>query len=227
MNRKKNTEALIEGIELTMCRCASVANGHQLLDVLSSLGCDFVRGFSSEIDPHPELRTKATGSIVAPVRFRHPRLGTDLLSKSKLPIAGVTFLTKSRTVCIHQAVDSRGKGWNEIADGQLDFARLLYNRLKPSYGWIDASSEFPMPESIESLDDMAFLFWANVLGPQIVSNLTKSFLQSCPNMIVEYMTDGGAIVSGSESFSEWVRGSHTGSISHFAQKAQQLKLFKT
>jgi len=222
-----NSKQAIEGIGLTMCKCSAVTDGHQLLDVLGIMGCGFVRGFGPEVDQHPGRRVKETGSIIAPVRCRHALLGRDLLSKAKLRIAGVTFLSESRTVGINQAADSNGTGWDELADGQLNLVRQLYDELRPTYGWIDASSESPLPQMIESADDIAFLFWVNLFGPQIVTDLGRSFLSDCPNTSVEYMSDGGAIVVGSQSFSEWVRVPQTDALAHFARKVPRLELYRT
>jgi hypothetical protein len=221
-----------QAVKTTFCSCRALdesAPARHLLTSLQEEDCEFLRPLPDTVELHPETRIKQSGSIIVPMHFRHPLLGRDVMARSdrrRVGLASLVFIADSKSVGVHQTDHPRTGNLQELADGQMAFAKRLYSIARPTYGWIDRPGENALARRVASYKGVRFVFWANFLGPGIVKELGRRFVSACPASHIEEFDDGGMIVVGTAKFADWIADPPAEIAEHFKRKVSRVELYR-
>jgi|SRR5580765_1256520 len=190
-------------LEFVNCSGLSQVKGNgalELLDVLKSCGGSFLRTAYGAIDKNPSRKIDEKGSILGVVGIEH-----ELLAKGRFHYApikvpphqhgtgSVSYIHDYRDFRLKQHIEENDiEHLDAIANGLTTFARMIYPRLRPSYGWIDESG-YVEPTDVIRKGEPRFLSWANIFGPKLVQHIGLEFVLEAPGWKKEKLDDGGLL----------------------------------
>jgi len=187
----------------------------------------------SELDPNPEANIKPSGSILVYLDVGHPLLAREAFALCRnLPVkrARLQYIDKDadeiRTPTISQTIGATAGSCDEIANGQLAFAKHIYPTLLPTYGWIDDPGEKALPGKFTSIAQVRYVFWANVFSAEFVAEFGKEFLAAAPAFRIDWFDDGGAVLVATESYQEWYSSPPQELADYLAQKVPGIRNYR-
>lgn len=188
-----------------------------VLKALAGAGTVFLRIDYGPVEPEPEKRIDKENSIGG-LGLMHPLLakGAFHFTMPRVPprskrhehgTASMSYLESVPELTICQSTFyQRPEHWDEIAAGQLAFAKLLYPLLRPRYGWIDEFGDIVRSRVLED-GWPTRLFWANFFGPEMVETIGKRTLVRAAGRVdggsVEKLDDGGVLFVVTPRFQDW------------------------
>lgn len=221
-----------ESFELSMCSCKAVRTefpASRVLDIMRDNRCTFMRVMPDRIDPNPERFISKSGSIVVPTKFTHPSLGRDALAISRGWRAGkgeVAFIRDTMAVIVHQTIDVKSVGLEEIAAGLLEMARVLSPRLRPAYGWMDEPRDDILDREFESFSEVEHWFYGNLFGAEIAGQVDPRFFSELPAARVERLEGGAVLVVSSPTYRDWLQDPPPGLAAHLRKFAPHVHIFR-
>lgn len=221
-----------ESIELVFCSCSKLIGrspAKKLMDLLRSLGCRFMLAMPDRAEPNPERFIKSTGSIVIPTQFTHPVLGRDVRAIGggwREGMATLGFIIDSMAVSVHQTIDTRNQGLEEVANGLVAIARVLYPHLGATYGWVDSFRENIVDKPIQYFSQIDYWHFANVFGSNLVGEVDLEFCSSVPELHVESLGDHGKLVLSSSSYWDWIERPPAGLKKCLQQHAPHMRVYR-
>lgn len=79
-----------------------------------------------------------------------------------------------------------------LADRFLEIGKIVYEELRPRYGYVKNLDVFVEPEDVAQ-PRLTHLFWAQVFDPHFVEGIGRSLLTSAPAWRNENLADGGLL----------------------------------
>ena len=210
-------------LAMTNCRLDDPEPARRLLDILRDTGCEFYFGRSPDPDPVSRIRR---GSIISPMTFTHPLLKPSLGSRAcglKQGGGSLGFIAAQKEVTVFQSPD-RDKELDDLAAGLVKFAKHLYLHLRPIYAYIDETGENAPQTGVASSKGVKYLFWANVFGRKIASQIGEKFLLKCPAR-VELLEDGGVVLVSRDRFTKWLQRPEQASVEYLTKKLPKIRPF--
>jgi hypothetical protein len=179
---------------------------------------------------NPEGDIDETGSIIVQPGLAHPLLQPDAHTPKSARVASCSFgyIHSPRSFRMGQPVKpTKPEQVEAVASGQVALALLLYNELRPVYGWIDEPGENePSTKSIQSAD-LKYLFWANFYGPSYVERYGRDFVLGAPGWKKEELDDGGVLYVVDESYIRWRTHQAAEAMDYFKPKAPSIRQYRS
>jgi hypothetical protein len=125
-----------------------------------------------------------------------------------------------------QSVDEKAHAqFDEVAHGQVAFAKMIYPHLRPHFGWTDEFGDIDS-EKVVSRSRVRFLFWASIFGPDLVRRIGKEFLLNAPGWKKEEQDDGSVLYVVDEHYSNWHARPSQAAIQYFQAKMPQIQPYR-
>ena len=215
-----------------MCNCAKCPDAISALQELSKV----VRF----VDPRPKnpdrpkrdlekTRIEKDGSISVPLSIMHPSLGRDVKLFSvgwMVGVASLSYLARSQSICINQTNSTRAETLEEMIRGLVEVAKEAVSSSGAAYGWIDAFSEVVRPRKVATFGGVRHWFFANIFGPELVSNGPAGFFENCPVYERFQLADGSLMLISSRTFEDWFCSPSESLVSYLAEHAPNVSIFR-
>jgi hypothetical protein len=205
----------------------------QFIAALRSCGGMILRTNYGSVEKKPQKRIDATGRTFLRLGISHPVLGNGRWH-NKIPTApkhehgtgSVSYLDETRQLVLNQDADKKNADqWEQLASGQLGFAKMMYSRLRPRFGWIDEFGSIDS-EKVASKGQIRFLFWSNVFGPDLVRKIGRDFLMNAPGWKKEELDDGGILYVVEAQYHKWHAHPSRAALQYFQAMMPKIRHYR-